>query len=146
MLSMVASWASLFIEGHPNQACGDGEQNEYKRSAVIAYFVGSGITSATRRSVGLTRTMALSPSLTKNECDFACGTLFAISGGIGCNSILSGTRSPIVSVALGELQVLHVFSNDETLFLREIDRSGRRCDGRFLSILRPQDRPRQSGD
>jgi hypothetical protein len=25
--------ASLFIEGHPNQVCGDGEQNEYKRSA-----------------------------------------------------------------------------------------------------------------
>jgi hypothetical protein len=44
--------------------------------------------------------MALSPSLTKNEWDFACGTLFAISGGIGCSSILSGTRSPIVSVAL----------------------------------------------
>ena len=85
----------------PNQGCGGGEQNEYERSAVTAYFVGaSGITSATRRSLGLTRTMALSPSLTKNECDFACGTLFAISGGIGCNSILSGTRSPIVSVAL----------------------------------------------
>ena len=43
--------------------------------------------------------MALSPSLTKNEWDFACGTLFPISGGIGCSSISSGTRSPIVSVA-----------------------------------------------
>jgi hypothetical protein len=68
--------------------------------------------------------MALSPSLTKNEWDRACGTLFATSGGMGCSSILSGTRSPIVSVAFAGSLGLHVFSDDEALLLGEIDRAG----------------------
>ena len=93
-----------------------------------------------RRSFGLTRTIALSPSLTKYKFDLACATYFAASRGSEYSLISSGAMSPIVSGALDgasrQQQIFHVFLDDEALLLREIDSARKRRNCRVLLLLR----------
>jgi hypothetical protein len=59
----------------PDWAC---ERRDFQKYQSVGFFL---ITSATRRSLELTR--IISPSLTKNTCDRACGTFWVTSGGSG---------------------------------------------------------------